>query len=110
MNVHILEERLEEMSDENFVSVVQLIIAAVKDYPVNDLIDTDLYFDEVKKIIGERDLTLENLDKYIDQNSDKPDEKNLWIISSLSLLADAFQLMHLYDLNFNNIVMKIETL
>ena len=110
MKISLLEDRVEKIEDKNFLSIIELIISAVKDYPLYNLDDTELYFDELKKILSSKRITPEAITDYLLQNPNKGSENNIWVISSLSSLLDAFSLMRLYKISFDDIKEKINAL
>lgn len=112
MNIEILENRLESITDEHYSSIIELIINAVREYPIFGLNDTGNYFEEVKKKLGVEEITLNALRKHIDRNSEVEEENNIWLMSSLSSLIEALELMELYKITFdevNNMIKTIET-
>lgn len=55
-------------------------------YPLFGLSDAEKYFNEVKRITNQDIITLDILKNYIDFNSDRGDEENIWINTSLTNL------------------------
>lgn len=110
MNIEIIEDKLQDITDEKYSAIIELIVNAVRDYPLFSLNDTDLYFSEIKKIIKAENITSEALKNIINENPNKDDENNIWIISSLSSLLEAFELMKLYNVPFDVIKSTIATL
>ena len=110
MKISILENNLEFINDERYSSIFKLIINAVRDYPIFNMDDTDVFFSEVKKKIGSEEITLSKLESYIFHNSNKGDENNIWIINSLSSLADAFDLMNLFKIEFTEVLDMINSI
>ena len=110
MNIEILENKLESVSDKKYLDIFQLIINAVSDYPLYNLTDTNLYFEEIKKITKSDNITLFLLEKTIQEDPYKGDENNIWFISSLSSMLDAFDLMRIYKISFEEVINKIESL
>ncbi len=51
MRIEILEEQIKEIQDAQFKSIIELIIDAVSDFPLHGITETELYFNEVKKLI-----------------------------------------------------------
>ncbi len=108
MNIELLEEKLENIADENYTSIIELIIGAVRDYPLFGLNDTNVYFSEVKERIGKEAINIIALRRYIDLNSNKMDEINIWVITSLTSLLEAFKLMEIYKLSFEEVINVVE--
>ena len=48
MKIDILEEKIETIADNNYVSLIELIINAVREYPLYGLNDTTEYFMKLK--------------------------------------------------------------
>ena len=109
MNIDILVEKIEVETGNNLSSIIELIIDAVRDYPLLGLSDTEKYFDEVKRITNQDIITLDILKNYIDLNSDSGDEESVWINTSLTSLLEAFELMSLYKIPFDEILNKINS-
>ncbi len=107
MDINILEEKLESFEDLNYLSIIEMFIIAVKEYPFLELKDTDIYIAEVKKRLNQESITVNNLKRYIDSNSNKDDVENMWVNTSLTSLLEAFELMQLYKLSFDNVYKKM---
>jgi len=107
MDIDLLERKKNLITDYRLRSILELIIEAVRDYPTYGLNDTDLYFIEVKKVINQDLITLESLRNYVDLNSDKEDNSNLWISTSLGSLLESFELMDLYKISFKDIKSRV---
>ena len=110
MDIEKLEDRLESIADEKYSAIIKLIINAVRDYPLFDLNDTNLYFEELKKIIKSDSITPDSLEKAMIKSSKKDNENSIWFVSSLSSMLDAFDLMKIYKISFEEVVNKIESL
>ncbi|MBK9282759.1 MAG: hypothetical protein IPM51_00380 [Sphingobacteriaceae bacterium] len=109
MNIDAIEKKLGEINDSNYSSILRLIIDAVRDYPLEGLNDTEEYFYEVGKMIQTEQIDRDSLRNYIEKNNDVS-ENSIWIESSLNSLLDAFHLMDLYKINFNQVLTQIEKL
>ena len=109
MDIIHLEEVLNDDIDDKYVSIIQLIIDAVRDYP-QELTDTDLYFNIIKQQLDSENITADLLREYININPCKHDENNIWIISSLTALLEAFQLMQIYNIAFDDVLNIISNL
>ena len=112
MNVQIIEDKLEEIEDSNYASIIRLIIEAIRDYPLTDLNDTDDYFIEVKRLLNIDALTFKNLELGIHDlknETNPPIENKTWVISSLDGLKESFSLMELYKIEFADILNKIQS-
>ena len=107
MNIDILAEKIEIETGNNLTSIIELIIDAVRDYPLFGLSDTEKYFDEVKRITNQDIITLDVLKNYIVLNSDSGDEESVWINTSLTSLLEAFELMSLYKIPFDDVLNEI---
>jgi hypothetical protein len=108
MKIDVLEKQIESIAGTNLFSIIELIINAVKDYPLYGLDDTDLYFEEIKKILHSKYITPGIINNYIEINLNKGDEYNIWIMSSLGCLLEAFNLMELYKIPFEEVLYKIK--
>lgn len=86
-----------------------MIIDAVRDYPL-ELTDTELYFNIIKQKLGSNDITADLLKAYLNLNPEEHNENNIWAVSSISALFEAFQLMKIYNIAFDDIVNTIESL
>lgn len=69
--------------------------------------DVEEYFKEVKKLIGSSQLSAKALDDYINQNSKYKIEKDIWIETSLSSLAEAWQLIETKHIQLSDILDKV---
>lgn len=110
MKINILEDLIDKIEGTNLYSIIELLINAVKEYPLFGLDDTDLYFEEVKKIIGSDKITYDSINDYILQNPNNEDENNIWVMSSLSSFLEALSLMNLYKIPFEEVRQKIKEL
>ncbi len=110
MNIKILEERIEDIQDANLYSIIELIVDAVKDFPLFGMTDTDLYFDEIKKIIGSDSITKSSIEYYLKSHQEEETENDIWINSSLNVLLEAVSLMDLYKISFKELQDKIGNL
>lgn len=54
MDIETLEDKLENIADEKYSAIIKLIIGAIRDYPLFDLNDTNLYFEELKRSVKNR--------------------------------------------------------
>ena len=110
MNIEFIEDKLENIKDEKQSLIIELIVNAVRDYPLFDLDDTDNFFEEVKRKLGEKYITKVNLKKYLDSNLDCFDTINIWINSSLESLLQAFILMEKSNISFEEIIDQINNI
>jgi hypothetical protein len=110
MIIYSLEEKIEVLTDSNYYAIIELIINAVREYPQYEMEDTDLYFEEVKKILGSEKITYDLINEYILKNPNKESENNIWVMSSLGSFLEAFTLMNLYKIPFEEIQHKIKEL
>ena len=108
MNIQVLQEKLDSVTDPNYRSIIELIIDAANDYPLINLNDTDQYIREVRKRLNVDEITLENLKNYIHKNIDLNTEA--WVAESLTSLLDAFDLMRLNKVSFEDVQAKIENI
>ena len=91
MKIQIIEANIEKIEEPNHVSIIELIVDAVRTYPLYELDDTDDYFNEIKKILNTNEITLSNLKSYKESICDSDDEQTVWIYDSLSSLVEAFE-------------------
>ena len=110
MRISILEELIEHVDDTKLSAIIQLIINAVREYPLYGLDDTDLYFNEILKLTEADNMTSASINDYILKNPNKKTENDAWIISSLNSLLEAFNLMNLYRIQFEDVQKKIKEL
>jgi hypothetical protein len=106
MNIEKIEDGIMNLSESKYISIIELIINATRDYPLYNLIDTDLYLNHVRSMLAEP-LSINSLEKFILTNSFNKQENNIWIISSLNSLLEAFKLMELYNISFDEILIVI---
>ncbi len=77
MKIKIIESKLDKIQDVNYRNVIQLIIEAVKDYPIYNLDNTEDYFDELKKKFNSKDLNLQILKTELENSyEDKSENAN----------------------------------
>lgn len=110
MKIEIIEDSIEKIAEPNHVSIIELIVDAVRTYPLHELNDTEDYFNEIKKILNTNEITLLNLKSYLENNNDIDDEQTMWVTDSLSSLVEAFELMQLYKIPFNEVRSRIESI
>lgn len=110
MKINVLEDQIEKIEESNLYSIIELLINAVREYPLFGLDDTDLYFEEVKKILGSEKITYDLINDYILKNPNNGSENNIWVMSSLGSFLEAFSLMNLYKIPFEEIQQKIKEL
>ena len=110
MKIETIEDNIKKIEEPNYISIIELIVDAVRTYPLYELNDTEDYFNEIKKLLNTNDITLPNLKSYIENIGDSDDERTAWITDSLSSLVEAFELMQLYKIPFNEIMSKMESL
>ena len=111
MEIENIENNIDRVSDTNFISIIELIVDAVRTYPLYELNDTEVYFSEVKKLLKTDDISLESLKGYLGNNTNLDEEEEIvWISDSLNSLIEAFELMQLYRISFNEIKNTIEIL
>lgn len=108
MKINDLEDRIEEVKGTKIFSIVELLINAVREYPLFGLDDTDLYFEEVKKITGSDKITYDSIMDYIVRNPNSESENSIWVLSSLGSFLEALNLMKLYKISFEEVQQKIK--
>lgn len=110
MNIDNLEDRLQKINNVKMISILELLIESVRDYPLYGLDNIFDYFKEVEKVLGIDYISENELEKYLNQKTYDKDETTIWRISSLSLLNDAFGLMKLYKISFEELKTHIRDL
>ncbi|MCH7411792.1 hypothetical protein MM239_20565 [Belliella sp. DSM 111904] len=110
MKIEIIEDCIEKIEEPNHVSIIELIVDAVRTYPLHELNDTEDYFNEIKKLLNTNEITLSTLKSYLENISDQDDERTIWVADSLSSLIESFELMQLYNIPFNEVIRKMESL
>ena len=101
-----IQEKLEKKKYGIYQDIIELIIEAVFDYPIYDLVSGSLvrYFDEIKKEIGCSELTLQKIESYLDKPKTTYDENDIWKHSSISTLYEAFHLMEIKGISLKKIM------
>ncbi len=92
MEIEILEERIDTIQDKNLSAIIELIIDAVRDFPLFGMNDTKLYFNEVKKIIGSDIISKSLIEYYLNSHQKEKTENDIWVNSSLNILLEALSL------------------
>lgn len=110
MKINVLEDLIEKMEESNLHTIIELIINAVREYPLFGLDETDLYFEEVKKLLGSDKITSDLINEYILRNPNNGSENNIWVMSSLGSFLEALNLMSLYKIPFEEVQKKIKEL
>jgi hypothetical protein len=110
MKIEVIEDCIEKIKEPNHVSIIELIVDAVRTYPLHELNDTEDYFNEVRKLLNTNEITLSTLKSYIENISDQDDEQTIWVADSLNSLIESFELMKLYNIPFNEVISKMESL
>lgn len=110
MKIGVLEDKIESLKGSNMYSIVELLVEAVREFPLLGLDDTDLYIGEVKKLLKSNLITSDLLKNFISNNSISRDERNIWILTSMSSLLEVFSLMEMYNISLGEIQQKIREL
>jgi hypothetical protein len=110
IDIDYIEDNIDFVDDVNCKSVIELMINAVRSYPLYNLNVIDDYLIEVKRIVKTNDLTVDNIKSYLDLNRNSKDENFIWITDSLSSLMDALSLMALYKLRYEDVLEKIKAI
>jgi len=98
------------MRATKFTQILEMIFSAVNDYPVYNLLDTDEYFDGVKKRLKIDVITLPSLENYLKINRNSGYENAIWVNESLSALIEAFKFMVSNHVLFNDVLDYIKFL
>lgn len=110
MKIEHIQDNIDKISDTVYYSIIDLIVDAVKDYPVYELNDTEDYFNEVKKILSVDEITLRGMELYLTNNNRLVNEKSIWITTSINSFIEAFKLMDLNKISFSDVLNKLEDL
>lgn len=111
MSIAIIEDNITFAKNDNYKSIISLIINAVVDYPLFGINDVGAYLkDLTEKLdidnINERTVIT---DKIITDHI-LNDDKAIWYHESINSLNEALGLMRLYHISFNDIILEIERL
>ncbi|WP_256009091.1 hypothetical protein [Desertivirga xinjiangensis] len=79
MKIEVLEERMGNIEDTKLSSILGLILDAVRDFPLMGTNDTELYFNEVRKLIGSDEITQSSIDDYLNLSYKEERESDIWI-------------------------------
>lgn len=109
MNIDKIEEKIGVLQDRKLVDIIELIIDAVRSYPLSNLDDLEVFIEKIKIHINKSDITLQDLKLFVDNNLIIKDDE-IWIIDSITSLIEAFELMDLYKLNWNQILSIIKSM
>jgi hypothetical protein len=104
MNIQGLERIAGAATDDSRVQIIELLIEAIKDYPVFGLDDTDGYFEEIGAKVGRVDFSSHDVAEYIDRISASSDEESVWVGTSLTCLLQAMQLMEIQRISFGDLI------
>jgi len=106
MNIEKIQKNLEMGKYGVYQMIIQFVIDAIFDYPKYDLVSMsiDKYIDEVKNEIGCSELTLKNIELYLDKSKSIFDENDIWKHSSISTLYEALYLMEIKDISLKKIL------
>lgn len=110
MNIRIIEDNIDRVLDINIASIIELIIDAIRTYPQYELNDTEAYCDEIKKLLKSNEINLQKLKNFQENIYDLGDQKSIWIMDSINSLVEAFELMRLHNIPFNEVKNTIEAL
>lgn len=108
MKIELIEDKVEKLGNSTYQAILELIVTAVRDYPVKELSDVEDYIQEVKILLNTNDIDIAHIDKYISQHNCNEHENDIWIESSLNSLAEAIDLMNCNDLKLSDILKAIE--
>ncbi len=67
------------IEDTKLSSILGLILDAVRDFPLMGTNDTELYFNEVRKLIGSDEITQSSIDDYLNLSYKEERESDIWI-------------------------------
>lgn len=110
MKIEIIEDNIDKIEEPNLISIIELIIDAVRTYPLYELNDTVDYFNELKRLLNTSEITHLNLASFLENRNELNENQKVWVIDSLSSLIEAFELMHLYKISFYEVRCKMESL
>lgn len=110
MNIDILENKLEKLNNHELIAILELLIEATRDYPLYGLDNIFTYFEEVERILDTQLISEIELKRYLNHKNYSKNEKTVWVFSSLSLLYEAFELMKLYKVSFEEVKKYIKKL
>jgi hypothetical protein len=110
MNIDILESKLPEINNPMILAILELLIEATRDYPLYGLDDIFDYFTEVEKVLKAESITGIELEKYLNSKNYNINDTTIWLISSLSLFYEAFELMKLSKVSFEEVKRQIKDL
>lgn len=110
MNIDNLENKLQIINNSKIVAILELLIEATRDYPLYGLDNIFTYFKEVERILGTEFISEYELGVYLNDKNYSIDETTIWVVSSLSLFNEAFELMNLYKISFEEVKKYIRNL
>jgi hypothetical protein len=108
MTIDELELKLHNWSDEKMASVVALMIEAARDYPQKEIRSITDYLVEISRLLGNATITVDALQRYLDSSPIDDDELQIWRISSITSLLEAIELMKLYGISLDQLLIKID--
>jgi hypothetical protein len=111
MNIVDLQDKLEQINDDRYLNIIELLVSAVNDYP-SAVLDTDDYLAEVKKLIAPHEMTPERLKELCDNTLSGMGfgENSIWIVESVTCLLNAFDIMRIHNITLGDVLKKIESL
>ena len=110
MNIDVLENKLQKVNNLKKIAILELLIEATRDYPLYGLDDIFDYFKEVEIVLGTKFISEIELKRYLNLKNYKINETTIWTVSSLSLFHEAFELMKLYNISFDEVKEYIKNL
>jgi hypothetical protein len=110
MNIDILENKLQKINNPKIVAILELLIEATRDYPLYGLDDIFTYFKEVERVLDTEFISDIVLERYLNRKNYNNNETTIWVVSSLSLFYEAFELMKLYKVSFEEVKKHIRDL
>lgn len=106
MTTSELEDVIDLVKNPTHRIIINLIINAVEEYPLNESNDIDIYFHEIKDIIGSKKLSRSIVLNFLENN----DINNIWLVESMNSLYEAFDLMKIHKIPFSAILKTIHYL
>lgn len=109
MKIERIEDNIERISNLDHKSIIELIIDAIRTFP-KYIDESNEYFEEIKSLLKTDEITVDNLKSYLIRNNSFGNEKDVWIIDSLNSLLESFKLMQLYEIEFKDVLKKIDSI
>jgi len=107
MNIDNIENDLDTLSNP-YQLIIGFIVDAIKTYPLFGLDDTESYFTEIKRLLNGKEISIQNIENYLNSIKHENSNETIWRIDSLHSFLEALEIMQLHNISFTDIKYLID--